>query len=75
MEIPGLGVESELQLPAYTAATATPDPKRIFDLHHHSGQRWILNHLVRPRMKPVSLWILARFVTAEPPENSLEMDS
>ena len=26
MEVPGLGVESELQLPVYTAATATPGP-------------------------------------------------
>ena len=26
MEVPRLGVESELQLPAYTTATATPDP-------------------------------------------------
>ena len=25
MEVPGLGVESELQLPGYTTATATPD--------------------------------------------------
>ena len=36
MEVPRLGVESELQLPAYTAATATPDPSRICDLHHCS---------------------------------------
>ena len=27
MEVPGPGVESELQLPAYTTAMATPDPK------------------------------------------------
>ena len=26
MEVPRLGVESELQLPAYTTATAMPDP-------------------------------------------------
>ena len=26
MEVPRLGVESELQLPAYTTATATQDP-------------------------------------------------
>ena len=26
MEVPGLGAESELQLQAYTTATATPDP-------------------------------------------------
>ena len=44
MEIPKLGVESELQLQAYTAATATWDPGGICDLHHSSRQRWILNH-------------------------------
>ena len=29
MEVPRLGVESELQLPVYTTATATKDPSRI----------------------------------------------
>ena len=32
MEVPGLGVGSELQLPAYTTATATPDLSCICDL-------------------------------------------
>ena len=27
MEVPRLGAELELQLPAYTTATATPDPQ------------------------------------------------
>ena len=31
MEVPRPGVKSELQLPAYTAATATQVPSRIFD--------------------------------------------
>jgi len=43
MEIPRLGIELELQLPAYTTATATRDPSRICDLHHSSQQCWILN--------------------------------
>ena len=38
MEIPRLGVKSELQLPAYTAATETWDPSRICNLHHSSWQ-------------------------------------
>ena len=42
LEVPRLGAESELQLPAYTTATATPDPSRICDLHYSSGQRRIL---------------------------------
>ena len=33
MEVPKLGAESELQLPAYTTATATWDQSRSCDLH------------------------------------------
>ena len=32
-----LGVKCELQLPAYTTATATPDLSHICDLHHSSS--------------------------------------
>ena len=32
MEVAGSGVESELQLPAYARAIATPDPSCIWDL-------------------------------------------
>ena len=39
-----LGVGSELQLPAYTIATATPDLSRIYNLHHSSRQCWIPQH-------------------------------
>ena len=42
-EVLRLGVESELQLPAYT--TTTLDPSFICDLHHSSWQCWILNPL------------------------------
>ena len=47
MEVSRLGVESELQLPPYTTATATatPDLSRICNLHHSSRQRRILNAL------------------------------
>ena len=47
MEVPRLGVESELQLPAYAMATATWDPSHACSLHHSSQQRWILNPLKR----------------------------
>ena len=42
-EVPRLGVESELQLPAYTTTSATPDLSRVSDLHHSSRQHHILN--------------------------------
>jgi len=47
MEVSGLGVELELQLMAYTIATATalPDPSRLCDLHLSFQQHRILNPL------------------------------
>ena len=45
MEVPRLGVESELQLPAYTTATATPDPSRSCSQCCSLQQCWILNPL------------------------------
>ena len=45
MEVPRLGVESEVQLPAYAsaAATATQDLSHDCRLHHSSRKRRILN--------------------------------
>ena len=48
-QVPRLGVESELYLPAYTTTTATRDPSRICDPHHSSRQRRILNPLSEAR--------------------------
>ena len=50
MKVPRLGVESELQLPAYyTTATATRDPSRVCDLYYSSQQCRILNPLSEVR--------------------------
>ena len=49
MEMLGLGVESELQRPAYTTATATLDPSCIRDLHRSLQQRQILNPQLEAR--------------------------
>ena len=43
MVVPRLGVESELQLSAYSTATATRDPSCICDLHRSSWQCQIFN--------------------------------
>ena len=59
-EVPRLRVKSELQLPAYTRATAMQDPSCFCDLHHSSQQSWILNPLSE------AAWMLVRFVSAEP---------
>ena len=48
-EDPSLGVRSELQLLAYTTATARQDPSCIFNLHQSSQQHWILNSLSTAR--------------------------
>ena len=66
MEVPRLGVHSELQLLAYATATAMPDLSQVFDLHHSSQQRQILIHGARLGMEPESLWILVGFVSAVP---------
>ena len=47
MEVPRLGVELELQLPAYATATAMPDLSHVCDLHHSSRPHWILNPLIK----------------------------
>ena len=47
MEVPRLGIESEL--PAYARATATRDPSHICDLHHSSRQCRIVNPLSKAR--------------------------
>ena len=62
MEIPRLGVYSELQLPAYATATATLDPSHICELHHSSRQCRILNPPSEARDQTCNLmvprWIL-----------------
>ena len=60
MGVPRLGILSELQLPAYARATATPDPSRICDLHHSSQQRRILNPLSEARDLTRNLMVPSR---------------
>ena len=45
MEVPRLGVQSELQLLAYATATAMWDPSPICNLHYSLQQHQILNPL------------------------------
>ena len=49
MEVPRLGMESELQPPAYTTATVTWDLSCTCSLHHSSWQHQILNPLSKAR--------------------------
>ena len=49
MEVPRLGVEAELQLPAYATAIAMQHPSLVCDLHHSSQQRGFPNPLMEAR--------------------------
>ena len=49
MEVPRLGGHLELQLPAYTTATASADLSHACNPHHGSQQRQILNPLSKAR--------------------------
>ena len=49
MDVPRLEAELELQLLAYTTATAMRDPSHICYLHYSSGQCRILNPLRKVR--------------------------
>ena len=71
MKVLRLGVESELQLPAYTSATAAPDLSHICDVRHSSWQCQILNLLYKARdqthilmdtshMEATRIWELVR---------------
>ena len=48
-EVPRLGFELELELPAYTTAIATADPSHICDPQHSLQQCCILNPLSEAR--------------------------
>ena len=50
MEVPRQGDEWELQLLAYTRATATPNLSQVLDLHHRPQQSQILNPLFFPNL-------------------------
>ena len=49
VKIPRLGVETELQLPAYSTAPAVQNLSHVCDLHHSFWQCWTLNSLSKAR--------------------------
>ena len=67
MEVPRLGIQSELQLLAYTTATATRDPSRICDLHHSSQPHQIPDPLSEARDRTRILMDTSRCVTMGAP--------
>ena len=71
MEVPRLGIELELRLPAYTTAIATQDLSCICDLHHTSWQCQIPKPLTkardRTRICMDTSWICFHFTTTGTP--------
>ena len=71
VEVPRLGVEWELQLLAYTTATATQDPSHICQLHHSSWKHRILNPLSKARDRAYILmdtsWVCYHWMTTGTP--------
>ena len=60
VKVPRLGVELELQLPAYTTATAMQDLSLVCDLHHSSPQHRILNPQSEARDRTCNLMVPSR---------------
>ena len=56
-EVPRPGVQLELQPPACTTATATPDPSGVCNLHHSSRQHQTLNQLSKARDQTCNLLV------------------
>ena len=60
VEVPRPGVQSELQLPAYTPATATSDPSHVCDPRDSSWQCQIHNPLSKARYRTCNLKVPIR---------------
>ena len=62
MDVPGPGVELELQLPSYTIATTIWDQAASMIYATTHGSAGPLTHIC---IKPTSSWLLVRFFTTE----------
>ena len=73
MEVPMLGVELELQLPAYTTATATTVPDLSASLTYTTAHSNVgsLTHGERPGMEPATSWFLVGLVSTAPQQELL----
>ena len=71
MKVPRLGIKLELQLLAYTTATAMPDQNLTLDLYHSPWECQILNPLSKARDQTRVLMDTIR-VTAEPQQELLK---
>ena len=63
MEVPRLGIESELQLPAYITAMATQIWTASSTYTTAQGNTRSLTHWARPGLEPTTSWFLVRFIS------------
>jgi len=63
MAVPRLGIELELQWPAYATALATTDQSHIYDLHYSLQQHRNLNPMSKVRDQTHNLVELVGSVT------------
>ena len=66
MEVPRLGVDLELQLPANTTATAMQIWARSAAYTTAQSKAGPLTHGAGLGIEPASSWILVRFISTEP---------
>ena len=71
IEVPRLGVQSELQLPTYTTATVMQYTSHVYNLHHSSRQHQILNPLSEARDQTLDLMVPKHWATTETPWKKL----
>ena len=76
MEAPGLGVEYELQPPAYTTATGMPDLSCNSDLYYSLWQCQTLTHWARPGTEPAFSRTLCQVLNIKlsEPQQELQKD-
>ena len=66
MEVPRLGIQSELQLPAYSRAAVMPDLSCICNPNQAHNNAGSLTHWARSGINPATSWFLVRLVSAVP---------
>ena len=67
MEVPRLGVQSELQPLATATATAMWEPSCIYTTAHSNARS--PTHCARPGVELASSWILVGLITTEPQQD------
>ena len=71
MEVPRLGVESELHLLVYATATAMQDPSCVWNLYHSSQQHPLSKARDQTRILMDAIWLHFHYTTMGTPTQFL----